>query len=315
METPMPEWDPYEVRFPKAGERTGNAAVLETAHHVVHVPEARRILENGELRSGLVYDESRLNKSRLSVNWLSANTWAYGSIYGNVQFSFPWSMLIEGRRFYWVEAMKAYRPHAYRILIIDRDLDHSRLLTRYDPHIDKGPLRERDGVWYWNDNYTSEFMVESDLDLVTCMSLDFISHNEKLCRPYGSKCPDRDAMAQRIGARVLSFLLGNNLHSIDHVLKVRSDFHPERQLSDTFDGGVNGILLTLGIKKDRFKGVIRAKASRQAVLRGALALYGADQKSSALNLLALLQTYEVFETALEEIVNDHFGITGWTIER
>ncbi len=161
----MPEWDLYEAQFPKAGERSSNAAVLKTAHHVVHVPAARRILEDEELRSGLVYDESPLNKSRLSVNWLSANTWAHGSIYGNVQFSFPWSMLIEGRRFYWVEAMTAYRPHAYRILITDRDLNHSRLLTPYDPYSDKGPLRERDGVWYWNYDYTSEFMFEGDLDL------------------------------------------------------------------------------------------------------------------------------------------------------
>ncbi len=102
---------------------------------------------------------------------------------------------------------------------------------------------------------------------------------------------------------------------MDHVLKVPSGFHPERQLSDTFDLAVNGIAFFLGIKKDRFTGVIRAKASRQAVLRGALALYGADQKSSALNLLALLHSHEIFETALEEIVNDHFKITGWTLER
>jgi hypothetical protein len=185
----MPEWDPYKVKIPKAGSPPGGGAVLETVHHVVHVPVARRILEDGKLRAGLVCDESRLNKSRTSVNWLSANTWGPGSIYGNVQFSFPWTVLIDGRHFYWVEAMTGYSPHAYRIVMTDRDLSHSRYVTPYDPSSDKGPLRERGGVWYWNGNYTSEFMIDGDLDLADCNSFEFISHNNNICRVHGSKCP------------------------------------------------------------------------------------------------------------------------------
>jgi hypothetical protein len=44
-----------------------------------------------------------------------------------------------------------------------------------------------------------------------------------------------------------------------------------------------------------------------------LALYGADQRDSALKLVALLKSKEVFEKALEEIVNAHFGISHWTL--
>lgn len=98
----MPEWDPYKIKFPKPGSPLKGALPLETVHHVVHVPAARRILEDGKLRAGLVYDESRLKKSRTSVTWLSANSWGQGSIYGNVQFSFAWSDLIGERHFYWV---------------------------------------------------------------------------------------------------------------------------------------------------------------------------------------------------------------------
>lgn len=61
---------------------------LTTVRHVVHVPFARRIVEDGRIKAGLVYDESRLNKSRISVAWVSANTWGPGSIYGTVEFQF-----------------------------------------------------------------------------------------------------------------------------------------------------------------------------------------------------------------------------------
>ena len=76
---------------------------------------------------------------------------------------------------------------------------------------------------------------------------------------------------------------------------------------------VDGILRALGNKKDKFKGVIRAEESRQALVRGALAPFGADQKRAAVNLIALLKSQDVFERALEEIVNAHFEISGWTL--
>jgi hypothetical protein len=87
----MSEWTPYRIRIPKeSAPSSHDGQRLETIYHVVHLPTARRILEDGRLRAGLIYDESRLRKSRICVTWLSANTWAPGSIYGNVQFAFPW---------------------------------------------------------------------------------------------------------------------------------------------------------------------------------------------------------------------------------
>jgi hypothetical protein len=97
------------------------------------------------------------------------------------------------------------------------------------------------------------------------------------------------------------------------VLKRPSAYKPDRPLSDAVDIGIGGIMSTLGNKRDRFSGVIRAEASRQAVVRGALALYGADQRESTLSLLALLKSQDVFEQALEEVVNTHFGISDWTL--
>ena len=53
----------------------GSSRDLTTVRHVVHVQFARRIIEDGKIKAGLIYDESRLNKSRISVAWVSANTW------------------------------------------------------------------------------------------------------------------------------------------------------------------------------------------------------------------------------------------------
>lgn len=310
----MSEWTPYRIGIPNRSQSSSNdGQVLETVYHVVHVPTARRILEDGQLRARLIYDESKLRKSRICVTWLSANTWGPGSIYGNVQFAFPWTKQIRRRHCYWVEAMKAYSPHAYRILLTDRDLSQSKYVQEYDPASNKGPLRERDGTWYWNNQFTSEFMVECDVDLDQCTGFDFISHHYSKCRPNGNACPDFNTPAYRIGGQVVAFLIGNNLHAIDHVLKLPSRPSPDGKLSKTVDVGVEGILSALGGKKERFGGGVKSKSSRRAVLRGALALHGSGNSSAARELIKLLKSQEVFEKALTEVVNDHFGIKGWTV--
>jgi hypothetical protein len=66
-------------------------------------------------------------------------------------------------------------------------------------------------------------------------------------------------------------------------------------------------------EKERFGGAINSEPSRKAVMRGALALYGSGQHNAARALIALLKSESTFETALTEVVNDHFKITGWNI--
>jgi hypothetical protein len=309
----MSEWSPYRIQFPKeSAPSSRDGQLLDTVYHVVHVPVARRILEDGHLRSGLIYDESRLQKSRICVNWLSANTWVLGSIYGNVQFAFPWNKQIR-KRCYWVEAMTGYKPHAYRILLTDRDLSGSKHVREYDPESSKGPLRMRDGKWFWNNRFTSEFMIEDDIDLEDCTGFDFISHHSGICRPHSSSCRDFNRTRGAVGGRVMAFLLGHGLHGVDHALKPRSRRGRTRRLSDAVDTGMDGILSALGGKKERFGGVVKSESSRQAVARGALALYGNGKVTAARELIKLLKSRRVFEEALTEIVNEHFGITRWAL--
>ena len=44
------------------------------------------------------------------------------------------------------------------------------------------------------------------------------------------------------------------------------------------------------------------------MVRGALALYGADRETEARESVSLLASANVFDDALEAIVNDHFGV-------
>jgi hypothetical protein len=307
----MSEWKAYRIRFPgsPAGEFP-EGRVLDRLYHVTHVGGARRILADGELKAGLVYDESKLKKSRIAVTWLSANTWAYGSIYGNVEFAFSWKKHAAGKKFYWVEAMPSYRPDAYRILLSDREVK-SKYVQRYDPATEKGPLRKRGGKWYWNGDCTSEFLIEGNIPLADCIEFDFIAHHAQLCSVDGRSCAYRGSQGHAAAGPVLGVLLGNGLHTIDHVLK-KDD--AKEKLSFAVDTGVRGILRDLRSKAQRFGGVIRSAESRKAVMRGALALYGSGQTDAARELLALLKSRDTFDDALTDVVNEHFGVKGWKIE-
>ena len=298
------EWSAYSCKIPKTAtdSSVGSCRVLSKVHHVAHVSEARRILEDGRIRAGLVHDESRLNRARLCVAWLSANTWGNGSIYGSVQFTFDWHKIIEGRKVYWVEAMTEYNPSAYRLLLTERRLSDSNLVQAYDPGNDGGPLKCKDGVWYWNGEYTSEFMVEADLSLDWCREVEFIQHHRNVCRHSSGSCPERRATSREISCRMLAFILGHAIHAADEALWPAG-----------VNFGINGILWELGSKSSWFTGEIEEPSSSQVVLRGALALYGSDQQEAARELIALLANQKTFEKTLRDIVAEHFNRSDYKI--
>lgn len=253
-----------------------------------------------------------MNQTRHTVVWLSANTWSYGSIYGTVQFTFPWKELIKGKRFYWVEAMP-YQNAAYRILISDKDVSHLKFLTPYDPSTDKGPIRERNDTWYWNHKYTSEFMVDSDLKLSDCISFKGIAHKRDGCRIYGGNCPEREVLHFITSGRMLAFLMSSGNHAVDPALRVAPP-RSSKTFSYDFENAVSGIWFALVQNKDtRFEGGIKRPEESKSIVRGALALFGADQPGEARELVSLLKDEATFQVALEAIVNDHFGACGWKL--
>jgi hypothetical protein len=116
----------------------------------------------------------------------------------------------------WHEATPASstpgRPNpAYRFLITDRDLSGVSLLRPYDPATARGPLRLRNGIWYWNGEYTSEFMLDIDLPLRRCVEISAIPHRGDRCRLYPSNCAEAVRSTWSNGARTLAYIIARDL--------------------------------------------------------------------------------------------------------
>ena len=210
----MNEWEPYRISLKEPHSK--NVSDLMKVHHIVHTRVSRRIFEDEMLRAGIIQDESKLNKTRLAVTWLSANYWHRGSFYGTVRFTYDWNWLIKNRRLYWVEDIP-YRNPAYRFLVTDRDLESSKVKP-YNPESDRGPVRLKDGKWYWNESPTSEFMIEGDLPLKHAIALSFVEHVD--CRE-DKKCKEQTLHTRIVTAQTLAFVLGNDVHCITRPAKVR----------------------------------------------------------------------------------------------
>ena len=302
--TQSPEWRTYACKGPIGDD---SCAELDMVHHSAHVPQAQRVIEDGRIHAALVYDKSRLNRSRLAVSWLSANRWGLGSIYGNVEFSFRWPEVVEGRRIYWVEAITDYSPTAYRFLLTKRDLSDSKLVQRYRPTDDDGPLRLIDKKWYANLSFTSEFMIDDDLPMDLCRRIDFVQHHRDLCKDYGSRCKHRYSPYE---ARffVLATVLAQTEHSVDALLW-RDDTWPNH-----VDEFVRYFEETLSIYAD-FDGVVRKKPHSDSLVLGVLSLCASLQIDNAIALLSLFQKKTRFQRALYRIVANHFGLDRYELRR
>jgi hypothetical protein len=156
-------------------------------------------------------------------------------------------------------------------------------------------------------------MIEADVSLDDCSGVEFVSHHTNICRANGSACPDKLASPRRSGARIISFLLGNDLHTLDHVLKRPSVSDPKRELRESLDSGIEGLIHYLVGDGKRLCGAIKNPQSSVALLKGVLALYGSDQRKAAVKLVGLLSSVTVFEKALTALVNEHFGLSGWAL--
>jgi hypothetical protein len=205
-----PEWYAYRIGELPSGQRENDDCFsFESVHYNCHIGDAFSVFANGRIQSSLVWDESKLRNTRACVSWASANTWANGSIYGNVRFEFDWKKLIDGKQFYWVEAMTKYNPPAFRILITEEPQPN---LQKYDAESKDGPVyyHSKNDKWYRNGKFTSEFLFDSNLSLNECTRVVFDDHHTSYCRKTGPQCAYIGKPAAEAGAELVARLVGHN---------------------------------------------------------------------------------------------------------
>ncbi|MFC3695563.1 hypothetical protein ACFOWB_25355 [Chenggangzhangella methanolivorans] len=297
----MAPWEPFGSSF--KAEDDLNWPVLSQVYHTTHRLSATRIIEDGRVKRGLVYDESELNKTRTTVSWVSPNHWRDGYRYGSVRFGFNWSLFADQSHFYWVECIE-YSPPACRFLITERDLSSELpALTRYDPMSHLGPLLF-DGVdWRRNRAIALELMIDDDIALSHCTGIDLVTHHPQQCNERNPNCPERRNGEHDTGARLVAALLGRELTNANHCLK--SD-EPE-SIGLTVQGALG--LLSLKLRpKDGEKGVISDIDHAQAIVTAAFNQYGSDHIESAKTLCRTLQDGALFDEAMKRIVRRHFHL-------
>jgi hypothetical protein len=281
---------------------------------VGHVADARRIIEDGQLKARLVYDESKLNQTRMHVSWVSANSWHASSIYGTVEFTFAWSDLVNGRQLYWVEAITGYRPPAYRRLLTDRDPASLMHVIPYDPRTADGPLKQRGDSWFWNASFSAKFMIDADITLGLCRRLHFIQHNPQMCGLFGSQCRERSQDPWDSAAFVIGYLIGTGNTTVNRALMFDSGMPNGRPSRMTILGGAGRLLMRLGGINRRFSGPVRAAVSAKLIVQAALLQYAIGDTTEACRLVSLLNSAETLETALRDLVRMHFDLPDFAFD-
>jgi len=223
----VPDWHQFRVGQPstKPGWVEPDCQPLTQISHVAHIDVASDILRDGKIKSGLVYDKSKLNKQRILVSWLSPNNWVWGSRYGNVEFVFDWRRIIEGMNYFWVESV-AYHPPACRILVTKHN--YSNELSEYDPTLGDGPwwYDEAENQHYWNGDICLEIMVEQDIPVKRSLELKFVDHHRRFCSIDPGVCTDLGLSSDLAGARFMAGAISRRLDTTGI------------KLTDVYDGTV-----------------------------------------------------------------------------
>lgn len=303
MDVPkIKEWEFYKIEPP-----TGKSCeVFNTVSHIAHIDDAIRIIEDGTIKSSLVETNNLFNKLGVRVSWLSANTWAKGSVYGNVSFKFNWSKIIEGKRFYWVECFKDRSIHAYRILITKKKYES---LIPYNPSKNSGPLRKKGNKWYRNGKYDSEFLIDSDLYIHECNEIGFVSHHKEKCRK--NNCKHMDFSMYYAGAMVMANLIGRG---VPQKFNYRKLFLTKKgnsyELSPDVESAINYFYIYLidSIKDGQRK--IKSQQEAIAVLKAAMAAFGESRNDNydlALILLKMLGSKKLAKRIfLQKVLTEYF---------
>lgn len=299
-------WSKYTVGEPSTQKNwtNQNCEPFSEIYHVTHLNTAIRIIEDQKVEAGLVYDESILNTERILVNWLSPNTWTNGSIYGNVSFCFDFDELINGKKCYWIEAIKQYSPTALRILVTKKNYDDNPLFQRYDPCAKDGPwwFDKKENTHYRNGLYTLEIMYEGNLRLDESQ-IKFVDHSDRWCclnRSNPEKCPDFNKKCHKASAEFIAKVIAAEIECKEY-LPVE-----ENNLNSGIKSGGNHLERCLASNAE-FKGSITSRSDTvKPLVRATLNAFKNGNEDERMKLISLFKSEEGLMRSLWAIINGHF---------
>lgn len=300
------EWTIYRTGKPSTKENWTNpdCQEFEELTHVAHISHAIQIMNDGFIKASLIRDKSKLNKQRILVSWLSPNYWTNGSRYGTVEFNFDFKKLIKGYKYYWVEAITTYSPHACRVLVTSKNYDG--ILVPYKPEKDDGPWHydAKTKTHYRNSEYCLEFMFEDDIDLEDCLSICFIKHHPSMCCLNVSKCPELKSSSSKAGSIFLAKIIAENM-DINPTLFYSDD--SKRFPSDSMKNAIWELCRVVeNVKSDSDNEAIRFKSddkNSQIIAKAIFYYFSIQEKSSWQGLVQMFETRsELIEMLLDIII-------------
>lgn len=301
------EWEAFRVSEPSRDPKSYNVdcTPFDTVFHICHVKDACRIFEDGKIRPSLDSDEIRLRNSRTCVSWFSPNTWAAGSVFGNISFEFDWRKLVQGRKLFWVEGINYRSPRVYRILATDKRIS-PRELGAYEPTRKTGPIYYDSGkdIWYRNGNFNGEFLVDGDLGLEDCVRVTFVDHHGKKCTRKPCECLGQKGVVA--GGRLLATLIGNRVDCGKNLF-----LDSDKSTKALHEGAVEVLkyLLTRVLVHPGGKGTIKASSSTAQYLATAIfARAGQGGKDGLKKLCGLFIDRDELRIALANRIQRHFRI-------
>lgn len=279
---------------------------LNQVMHVSHLGDALKIIEDEKIRSSLIWDESKLSNTRTLVSWVSPNTWGYGSIYGNICFTFDWLSMVKDKSIYWVEVMQFRKHTAYRFLITAK-YDYSNYLEKYNPENDNGPIIKDGLQWYFNGEHACEIMIDDDLSLSECKQIDFVDHHPVYCAKYGyNACPDKDSMGRINGSVFLASVVGREKTSLIPKM-VEIDDEGKTTVNTGADVALNYLWQVIEFN-GVFNGPIQKENSINKLVDGFLLAWGQRQDDKALAIASFCTDKKFFTRALTARIKHFFNV-------
>lgn len=297
-------WTPYKVGKKSDSPKWTNpdCEILNKIGHVVHLETAGRILKDGKIKSNIVSPSSSLEIENVSVAWFSPNSWSDGSRYGNIEFVFDFSKLIEGKNIYWA-GVKNYGVNACCFFITKRKL--GKEYKKYDPLTDKGPWKYslEEEEHYWNGKVALEFMFESDISLENCKGLNFVMHHRNFCSIDASKCQDKSVDIFEAGKRFIANVIANDL-PVEYHFFGKSRGSAKGNLTRVFKQ-----FLRFTVDFD-FIGSIRSKdSSADTLVRAALNFYHLGEMENFETLICMFKSRTDFKDTILTLITKKFKIT------